>query len=114
MRHLQTASVPLEQQPLGEGYSGPETAANAELFATGDKTLQIGVWSYAGELISGNSSENHQAWVVLRGEVSVTLNNEVVRAGVGDTIVFEAPYGPKTLVASADFRAIWIAVQAER
>ncbi len=112
MQHFEARSAPVEHQALGPGYSGPQTATNADLFASRDGVLQVGVWTYAGTLVSTNPGDNHQIWIVLEGSAEVEMGEQTVRAGIGDVIVLEAPYGPKTLVASSDFRAIWIATKA--
>lgn len=110
MRKLALTTAPLTPAPLGPGYVGPETYRGATLAATADGALTFGVWAYDGRLVSENAGEAHQAWLVLEGELTVSLGDEVLRASAGDLVLFEAPYGPKTVEASPGFHAVWIAV----
>ena len=104
----------LPDEVLGEGYSGPETYRNKNVYQTPDDTVTIGVWSYDGTFRSGTGGRHHHVWVVTAGRVEVEAEGVVCAAGVGDALVFEAPYGPKHRVsASADFRAIWLTVKGE-
>lgn len=109
MEKLALTNAPLAPSPLGPGYAGPETYREATVAATTDGALMIGVWAYDGRLVSENAGEAHQAWLVLEGELTVEQGDERTAARAGELMLFEAPYGPKIVEASPDFRAVWIA-----
>jgi hypothetical protein len=48
--------------------------------------------------------------MVLSGRIEIRIAELVLNAAAGDLVLFEAPYPEKTVVASDDFRAIWIGV----
>ena len=110
IHHIPALGAKLETEPLGPGYSGPETYSTGADFASLDGAVSGGVWSYTGRLVSNNPGTAHQLWVVLAGNLQIEIAGSSVEAGTGDVVLFEAPYPAKTIEASDDFRAIWIAV----
>jgi hypothetical protein len=110
---IRAGHVDLDAAPLGAGYSGPETYRDLTAFTSSDGVLSIGVWSYEGVLQSSNPGATHQLWFLLSGEAKITMDDNTVHASAGDVVAFEAPYPAKTVEASADFRAVWVAVKRE-
>jgi hypothetical protein len=104
----------LNAQSLGAGYSGPETYSDGCEFSTDDGSITGGVWSYDGILTSSNPGQTHQLWIVISGNIKISLEEEIIEASSNDLVLFEAPYPMKTIEASKDFRAIWIGVECRR
>ncbi len=110
MHVIRAGTLPLEAETLSTGYSGPQAYRGVTALATADGALSLGVWEYEGRLESSNPGAGHQLWIVLDGDATISMGDEHAYVGRGDTVVFEAPYGSKTVEASAGFRAIWVAV----
>lgn len=108
--HISSRETVLQGVALGEGYDGPETYRSGGEFATADGSLTGGIWSYDGGLVSTNPGTAHQLWVVVSGSLEVDIASEAICAAPGDVVLFEAPYPPKTVRASGNFRAVWLAV----
>jgi hypothetical protein len=110
VRVVDVARCPLRPDPLGPGYSGPETYRTGGDFATADGALAGGVWAYDGTLHSDNPGAGHQLWLVLSGTIELELEDERHHAEAGQLLLLEAPYPGKTLRTSPDFRAVWLGV----
>jgi mannose-6-phosphate isomerase-like protein (cupin superfamily) len=108
---IHASECDLEPEALGAGYSGPESYRAGGDFSTRDRTVKGGVWSYDGRLASENAGAGHQLWLVLSGEIRLTIGGQALEAKSGDVILMEFPYPEKTLDASRDFRAVWISVE---
>lgn len=108
---IKSRTIDLPQVALGAGYSGPENYRDKTTYETSDGTLTIGAWSYEGTFRSDVAGSRHHVWVVIAGTVEVDAEGVSCVAREGDTLVFEAPYGPKHRVAASDdFRAIWLTI----
>ena len=108
---IHASECDLGPEPLGAGYSGPESYRAGGDFSTEDRAVKGGVWSYDGRLASANPGAAHQLWLVLSGELRLAIDGQTLEAKSGDVVVMESPYPEKTLDASADFRAVWISVE---
>lgn len=98
-------------EPLGEGYSGPETYfGSAETLTTRDGRVSIGSWRYEGRLESANTMQNHQIWVVTRGRATIEIDGATMELVRGSAVLFDAPYGPKVVRAEEGFEAVYVAV----
>lgn len=102
-------------EPLGNGYSGPETYfGSAETLSTRDGRVSLGSWRYDGRLESANTMQNHQVWVVTRGKAKIEIDGDTMDLVQGSAVLFDAPYGPKVVHAEDGFEAVYIAAPRQQ
>lgn len=112
--HSHRKSWTFVAEPLGKGYSGPETYfGSSETLSTRDGRVSLGSWRYDGRLDSANTMQNHQVWVVTRGRAMIEIDGDKMELVQGSAVLFDAPYGPKVVHAEDGFEAVYVAVPSQ-
>jgi len=114
IHHIKGREKELDPVADDDGHWGDAQSAYGTLFASGDESVEVGLWQFEGEQHTAPQDGYEEVIVVLEGSATIECDGGSYDLTAGDVLIYDTPIGGKRIHAPDGFRAAYVVRYRDR